>query len=125
MHQRYHHCTKVFSTTVVTPRYRPRAILKDLLSSLVPKEGTGRAPSQAQDSEDATDSKCALALISEAEFKSIEKWCSYSNSCCRCLWSSGGIGNSADHCSRATCRKGDSAEMPEGDRMEDTKSEVL
>ena len=38
-----------------TPRRRPRAILKDSLSSLVPKEGTGRAPSHAPDSEEETD----------------------------------------------------------------------
>ena len=30
-----------------TPRRRPRAILKDSLSNLVPKEGTGRAPRRA------------------------------------------------------------------------------
>ena len=38
-----------------TPRRKPRAILRDSLSSLVPKEDTGRAPSHAPDSDEATE----------------------------------------------------------------------
>jgi len=59
-----------------TPRRNPRAVLRDSLSNLLPKEGTGRAPSHAPDSDEATDSKRASVLISEARFKRAEKWCS-------------------------------------------------
>ena len=56
-----------------TPRRRSRAILKDL----VPKEGTGRAPSHAPDSEEETDNRRAFVLASrKAESKTDEKWCS-------------------------------------------------
>ena len=62
----------ICSTTMETPRRNPRAILRDSISSLVPEEGTGRAPSHAQDSDEATDNKRAFVLISEAEFKRAE-----------------------------------------------------
>jgi len=55
------------STTMGTPRHKPRAILRDSSSSLVLKEGTGRAPSQAPDSDVATDNKRAFVLASEAD----------------------------------------------------------
>ena len=47
-----------------TPRCNPRAILRDSLSTLVPKEGAGRTPSEA------TNSKRAFVLTSE-ELKNI------------------------------------------------------
>ena len=56
-----------------TPRRRPRTILKDSLFSLVPKEGTGRAPSHAPDSEEETNNRQAFVLVSEAESKRDEK----------------------------------------------------
>ena len=52
-----------------TPRHRPRAILEDSLSSLVPKEGTGRAPSHSPDSEEETDNRRTFVLASDAESK--------------------------------------------------------
>ena len=55
---------------------QPRAILKDSLSSLVPKEGSGRALSQAPDSEEETEKRRAFVLLSEAESKRDKKWCS-------------------------------------------------
>jgi len=45
-----------------TPRRKPRAILRDSSSSLVLKEGTGRAPSQAPDSDEATDNMPAFVV---------------------------------------------------------------
>jgi len=52
-----------------TPRHKSRATLKDSLSSLVPKEGTERALSQALDSEKETDKRCTFVPLSEAESK--------------------------------------------------------
>ena len=68
--------THVCSTTLRTPRRRPRAILKDSLSSLVSKEGTDRAPSHAPDSEEETDNRRTFVLASDAETSRDEKWCS-------------------------------------------------
>ena len=105
-----------------TPRHNPRAILRDSLSTLAPKEGAGRAPSL---SDEATNSKRAYVLASETEFKRAEKWCSYSNSsqpCWGCLKSSVGIWYSLEHWSRPSRWKKDSTEMPEADKMEDIRS---
>jgi len=55
-----------------TPRHKPRALLRDSLSSLIPKEGTGRAPSHVPDSDEANDSKRTFVLELEAEFKRAE-----------------------------------------------------
>ena len=45
-------------------RHNPRAIRRDSSSSsLVPKEGTGRVPSHAPDSDEATDSKRAFVFV--------------------------------------------------------------
>ena len=63
-----------------TPKCKPIAIHRDSLSSLVPKESAGRAPSHAPDSDTATDSKRVFVLESQAKFKRPEKFYSFSNS---------------------------------------------
>ena len=52
-----------------TPRRKPRAILSDSWSILVPELGSERALSHPPASEEATDSNQAFALESTAEFK--------------------------------------------------------
>ena len=52
-----------------TPKHKPRAILKDSLSNLKPKVGTGRAPSHAAASEEATDCNQTFTLESIVESK--------------------------------------------------------
>ena len=55
--------TSVFNNNGA-PRCKLRAIFRDSLSGLVPKEGTRRAPSQPIDSEEATNNKRAFTLES-------------------------------------------------------------
>ena len=54
-----------------TPSHRPRAILKDSLCSSGPKEGTGRAPSHAPDSEEENVWESGIMLAFRGDYKTL------------------------------------------------------